>query len=252
MNGQSSILNDFLKRYDPILIIPKIVKIINGYNKSNWRIFDAIRRWWIVKWKYPIMRIIVKQMQDATAKLLYKHPDNLVFIVTRYFVYLMQYCNVFKVDPNTCLDSIFPPDTLYIKMNTEPLKEGSKITDYNIIIKSCIPVNYDKPQDDKICITNLNVNTESRQYTISQTCYDTYNSSLASTAKILYSKEFTLQEDGKLYNPNYAFSKELFEEDLEYYRIMVSQLLIFLGGLLESSTMIFFIEPNNTKNENIL
>ena len=252
MNGQSSTLNNFLKHYDPILIIPKIVKIINGFNKSNWRILDSIRRWWIVKWKYPLMRLKIKRMQDATANFLYKHPDTLVFIVTRYFVYLMQYCNVFKVDPNTCLDSIFPPDTLYIKMNTEELKDGgAKITNYNIIIKSCIPVNYDKPQDDKFCITSLNVNTESREYTISQTCYDTYNPSLASTAKVLYSKEFTLQENGRLYNPNYAFSEELLEEDLEYYRLMVSQLLIFLGGLLEASTIIFFIEPN-MKNENIL
>jgi len=186
------------------------------------------------------------KVEESTADLLYNHPDLLVFVVTRYLVYLVRYCGIFKIDPNTCLDSIFPPGSLYMSMDTKGLADGStKIDHYNVVVRTLIP----NPQDlkdrsiDKYAITRLEVDVDARAYKVAQTCYDTNDPSKAAASTILYDKGFELARDGTLYNPNYAFSKELLEEDLEYFRLMVSQIMVFLGGMLEASSMVYFVEP---------
>lgn len=245
MNGQNSILSSFLQRSDPSLLIPRLISIINDYNRDSWRIFNAIHRWWIVKVRYPLFRYLVRKVQQSTADMLFNHPDLLVFVVTRYLVYLVRYCDIFKIDPNTCLDSIFPPGSLHMSMDTQGLADGStKINHYNVVVRTLIP----NPQDlkdrslDKYSITRLEVDVDARAYKVSQICYDTNDPAKASTASVLYDKGFELARDGTLYNPNYAISKDLLEEDLEYYRLMVAQIMVFLGGMFEASSVVYFVE----------
>ena len=184
--------------------------------------------------------------------MLYNHPDQFVFVVTRYFVYLVQYSHLFKIDPNDLLDSIFEPNTIYMNMESEMMSDNSsKITKYTVIVRSFIPKIFTDPKEDKFAITNLTVDVERREYKISQICYDTNDATKFATAKILYDKSFYLQSDGTLYNPNYILSKELFDDDLDYYRLMISQIMIFLGGLLEASTELFTIKVN-PKDKHVL
>ncbi len=132
-----------------------------------------------------------------------------------------------------------------MNFRTEALVDDTKrIIGYEVLVRTLIP----NPEDlqnrecDKFAITRLEVRVDENIYHISQTCYDTNDPNNASTAKVLFDKQFELQSDGTLYNPNYAFSKELFEEDLNYYRLMISQLMVLLGGILEATTTIFFVQ----------
>lgn len=132
-----------------------------------------------------------------------------------------------------------------MNFRTEALANDTKrIIGYEVLVRTLIP----NPEDlqnregDKFAITRLEVRVDENVYHISQTCYDTNDPINASTAKVLFDKQFELQSDGTLYNPNYAFSKELFEEDLNYYRLMISQLMVLLGGILEATTTIFFVQ----------
>ena len=212
----------------------------------------SIRRWWIVKWKYPFFKAKVDGMEEDTADHLFNHPNLLVFVVTRYLVYLSQYCTAFGIKIEQFLDATFPPGALTMTMKTEDLpNNGTKIVNYNIIIRSVIPKNWHQPTEDKYAVTNLEVDVEARDFKISQTCYDTNDPSKAAASQVIYSKEFQLQRDGTLYNPNYSLSKELLQDDLDYYKLMISQLLLFIGGILEASTIILFLEPK-PENERIL
>ena len=184
-------------------------------------------------------------MEEATADLLYDHPNCLIFVVTRYFVFLSQYCHWCQININRCLDTMFPPNFLHLNLHTEPLSDDAiRITGYEIILRGMIPnpVDLRDRSGDKYAITKLEVNVDDSDFKISQTCYDTNDPNNASTASILFDKQFNLQSDGTLYNPNYAFSKELFEEDLSHFRLMIAQLMVFLGGMLEASSTIYFME----------
>lgn len=192
-----------------------------------------------------MFRRLVKSVEESTADLLYNHPDCLVFVVARYFIFLSQYCQWIGTDIHKCLDALFPPGSVYLNFRTEALANDTKrIIGYEVLVRTLIP----NPEDlqnregDKFAITRLEVRVDENVYHISQTCYDTNDPINASTAKVLFDKQFELQSDGTLYNPNYAFSKELFEEDLNYYRLMISQLMVLLGGILEATTTIFFVQ----------
>ena len=109
MNGQPSILANFLKFNDPVPLLKQIADIIQSYNKQSWNLIDSIRRWWIVKWKYPFFKAKVDGMEKDTADHLFNHPSLLVFVVTRYLVYLSQYCTAFGIKIEQFLDATFPP-----------------------------------------------------------------------------------------------------------------------------------------------
>ena len=188
---------------------------------------------------------MVKSIEESTADLLYNHPDCLIFVVARYFIFLSQYCQWIGIDVNKCLDGLFPAGSVYLNIRTEALADDTKkITGYEVLVRTLIP----NPEDlkdragDRFAITRLEVKVDENVYRIAQTCYDTNDPTKASMAQVLFDKQFELQSDGSLYNPNYAFSKELFEEDLNFYRLMISQLMVLLGSLLESTTTIFFVQ----------
>lgn len=238
-------MTDFLNRHDPSLLLPRMMKIVTDFNRQSWGILDSIRRWWITKVRYPLFRRSVRNTEEHTADLLYEHPDCLVFTVTRYFVFLVQYCSWLQMEVGKCLDGIFPPGSVYLNLHTEPLPNGSmKITGYEVIVRSLIPnpINLKDRSGDKYAVTRLEVDVDQSVFKLAQTCYDTNDSTKASTAPILFDKQFNLQSDGTLYNPNYAFSKKLFEEDMNYFKLMIAQLMILLGGMLEAATTIFFME----------
>lgn len=237
----------FLNHHDPSLLIPKMMKIVTDFNRQSWRIFDSIRRWWITKVRYPLFRRKVRNIEKHTADLLYDHPDCLIFVITRYFVFLLQYCQWLQMEVNKCLDGIFPPGSIYLNIHTEPFaNNNTRITGYEVIVRSLIPNPLDLKDrsGDKYAITRLEVNVDQSLFKISQICYDTNDPSQAATSSILFDKQFNLQSDGTLYNPNYAFSKDLLEEDMNYFKLMIAQLMILLGGMIEATTTIFFMEVN--------
>jgi hypothetical protein len=127
-------------------------------------------------------------------------------------------------------------------MDTTEQKNDIRLDALRLIVRSSIVLNLAKPEEDKYTITSLDINVLHNYYHISQICYDNSNSFLSKTSKILFNKEFRLSSDGTLENPNYVFNKSLLEEDLNYYRLMISQLMIFLGGIIDSTTTIFFID----------
>lgn len=132
-----------------------------------------------------------------------------------------------------------------MSMDTEALPNGStKINHYNVVVRTLLPnpKDFKERKEDKYAITRLEVDVDARAYKVAQTCYDTNDPSKAATATVLFDKQFELQRDGTLYNPNYAISKELLEEDLDHFRLMVSQIMVFLGGLLEASSVVYFVE----------
>ena len=125
-------------------------------------------------------------------------------------------------------------------MDTTEEKTDLRLDALRLTIRSSIVLDINKPEEDKYTVTNVEMNIQHNYYNISQICYDNSNSFLSKTAKILFNKEFRLSKDGTLENPNYVFNKGLLEEDLNYYRLMISQLMIFLGGIIDSTTTIFF------------
>lgn len=238
-------MTDFLNRYDPSLLLPKMMKMVADFNRQSWGIIDSIRRWWITKVRYPLFRRMVRKTEEYTADLLYDHPDYLIFVITRYFVFLVQYCQWLHMEIGQCLDGIFPPGSVYLNIHTEPLtNDTTRITGYEVIVRTLIPnpVDLKDRSGDKYAITRLEVDVDSSIFKLSQVCYDTNDPTKASTSRVLFDKQFNLQSDGTLYNPNYAFSKELFEEDMNYFKLMISQLMVLLGGMIEVTTTIFFME----------
>jgi hypothetical protein len=84
-------------------------------------------------------------------------------------------------------------------------------------------------------------------FEITQKCYDCKTIKEISLAPLIYEDKLVLGSDGMLHNPNYAISREIFEEDIHRYRVMIGHLMIFLAGVVEKSTDLVFVETNTLK-----
>lgn len=249
MNGLA-LLNSWLKNNDPYEYIDKVFEIYNAYNtKSKYDIINRIKHWWIEKVSYPLLRYNINKSQIKTAKLLYNHPDFLVFVVTRFLVALQSYSNRIKdVTPQMIIDNLFPNHDVVVHMKSTVIQNGFQVYNYSIYVRSFIPATIDDDDnntEDKVTITNLEVDVHKRTYVISQKIYNTNKIEEYPTADILFYKEYRLEEDGKLSNPNYALDRSLLDEDLIYYKIMISQLLIFVGGMFDTITTLYFADLNS-------
>ncbi len=236
--------------HDPILLLKPLTELCKDYNKDSWRIINSFKRWWVLNITYPLFRRKVFQSESFTAELLFKHPEALILVVTRYFLYLISYSKMFDINPHTLVASIFPSDMIHMDMDTTTENNNIRLDAIHMVIRSAIVLNLAKPEDDKYAITTINIDTNHQQYDISQICYDNNSAFMSKTSKILYNKEFRLSSDGTLINPNYILNKGLLDDDLNYYRLIISQVMIFLGGLIDSTTTVFFFDK--PKNNDIL
>lgn len=243
MSGLAT-LNSWLKNNDPYKYVDKIYDIYLSYNtKSRFNIIDKIKHWWIEKVSYPLLRYKIIKSQRDTAILLYDHPDFVVFIITRFLVSLQAYTNRIKdLTPKMVIEQLFPNKDVIVNMKVLQMPNSYQVQNYSIFVRSLIPTVANDIKGDKISITNLEVDVLSRTYVINQKVYDTNKVEELSTAKVLYYKEFRLDEDGKLSNPNYILDRSLLDDDLIYYKLMISQLMIFVGGMFDTITTIYFID----------
>ena len=159
---------------------------------------------------------------------------------------MIDYCRVFNLTTTELLDFIFDPGVISLTIShSEPDQNGEySITRYNIVVRSTIPLNLLDSSFDKYTVTSIEVDMEGSTFTLRQVCYDARNEDEAAMANVLFDKSFELDRDGRLRSPNYTISSELFEEDLEHYRLMIAQLMIFMGGLLHSTLQTVSLEPN--------
>ena len=243
MNGQQ-ILNTWLKRNDPMIIIHDRFELYNKYNSLKEGFINSIKKWWIRKVSYPLLRHRAKKVQIVTALLLYDHPDFLIFILTRFLVALQVYAEKYpKLTVDDIITALFPNNSIMLKIKIDPINMNAfSVATYELRIKSYIVTNEDDKINDKFAITTVEASIYNNYYTISQIAYDTNDESKYNTSKILYSKEFRLDADGRLSNPNYILDKTLLEEDIMYYRLIISQIMVFIGGFFDEITKLYFIE----------
>lgn len=248
MSG-TSILNTWLKKSDPVESVKKLFDIYSSFYKSSNKYADKIRKWWLENISYPIFRFKIHRIEIETSKLLFEHPDLLVFILTRFLISLQMYVDLCKnITIEDLINVLFPPNSITIKINRDMIDSKYIILGYSLIVRSYIVTDLDDIKTDKFAITTLDADIQRRDFIIAQTVYNTYDESRQSTAPIFYSKEFRLNSDGRLVNPNYILDHSLLEEDLLYYKLMISQIMVFIGGFFDEITKIYFI--NTTKNKN--
>lgn len=248
MSGQLSILNTYLDKYDPTKIIKDMVDLQNEYNRrlsyDKFPLWNRIRLAWIEKVKYPRFKRRVYNMTRKMISMLHDHPDYLLLLSQRSVSFLINYCYAYELDYRDYLYTIFGDSVLFDVRGEE--KEGGvyNIQAYTIVVRAPIPVDVDDMSKDKYSITTLDAQLSDRTYTISQKVYNCSDESQSSTAKILFENRYELDNSGRLTNPNYSFSRELLEEDLENYRLIIGQLLLFMSGMIEKSTDLVFVEMN--------
>lgn len=247
MNGLS-ILNTWLNKNDPVNCIQRIFEIYHSFYKTSYKYIDKIRRWWLEKISYPLFRYNINSIETETAKLLFNHPDLLVFVLTRFLISLQMYIDLCKsITLEELLDVLFPPNTVNIKINRDIIDSKFTVLGYNLVIRSPLVTDLDDINTDKFAITTLDVDVQRRNFIISQIVYNTKNETDYSIAPIIYEKEFKLNSDGKLVNPNYILDHDLLEEDLVYYRLMISQIMVFVGGFFHEITKLYFVDTNKAK-----
>lgn len=225
-------------------ILTELFDIYIDYNKESNKFIDKVRRWWIEKITYPLLRYKVYKVGVNTAKLLFDHPDLLVFVLTRFLICLQIYVDKYQnITVEELLNILFPPNTISLKINRDIIDSQYTILGYTLNIRSPLVTDFDNPKLDKFAILSLDADVQRRDYTISQIVYNTDNDNI-SLAPVLYNKEFRLTANGRLSNPNYILDHSLLEEDLMYYRLMISQIMSFVGGFFDELTKIYFIKTN--------
>lgn len=245
MNGPTSILNTWLKSNDPMTIIHDLFSLYNKYNSLTAdKFINKIKRWWIEKVSYPLLRHRSKKIQIATVLTLYDHPDCLIFILTRFLVALQVYVERYpKLTVNDIITSLFPNNSISLKIKVDPIDMNAfSVASFELIIRSKIVTDEEDKINDKFAITTVEASIYTGYYTIAQIAYDTDDENRYNTAKILYSKEFRLDDDGRLSNPNYVLDKSLLDEDILYYRLIISQVMVFIGGFFDEMTKLYFID----------
>lgn len=241
MNGQST-LNTWLKKNDPLAVLTELFDIYISYNKESNTFLDKIKRWWIEKVTYPLLRFKVHRVGIKTAKLLFEHPDLLVFVLTRFLICLQVYVDKYgNTTVEDLLNILFPPNTISLRIDRDIVGSQYSILGYSLNIRSPLVIDLNNISSDKFAILSLDANIQRKDYTISQIVYNTDSDNI-SLAPIIYNKEFRLTANGKLSNPNYVLDHTLLDEDLVYYRLMISQIMSFIGGFFDELTKIYFLK----------
>lgn len=243
MNGQQT-LNTWLKENDPMKVIHDLFDLYNRYNSLKEGFINNLKKWWIRKVSYPLLRHRAKKIQIITAFALYDHPDFLIFILTRFLVALQVYTERYpKLTVDDMITSLFPNNSVMLNTKVNPLDMNTfSIENYELRIRSYITTSEEDKLNDKFAITTVEVSVYNKSYAISQVVYDTNDEAKYSTSKVLYSKEFRLDPDGRLSNPNYILDKTLLDDDILYYRLIISQIMVFIGGFFDEITKLYFIE----------
>lgn len=241
MNGPS-ILNNWLNKSDPIKGLTKAFEIYHTYNTSYDKSFGKIKRWWIENVSYPLYRWRMNRLQIKTITILYNHPDLLIFILSRFLLALKVYSDFVKFSIEELLDQLFPDNSFSLQLQTNPIafnQTDLSFIGYNLVIRSFLTTDQDQK---KYAITSIEADLVKQEYTISQIAYDTDDENKYSTADILYTKEFRLGQDGKLSNPNYILDKSLLDNDLIYYKLIVSQIMAAVCGFFDEITRLYYIQ----------
>lgn len=243
MNGPT-ILNNFLKRDDPNLFLKDLFSIHSTYTKCKDNIFGRLHKWWIEKVTYPYFRYRVYKAQLETANLLYEQPSLITTVISRYIQYLVFYTNIIKdLSINDLLYYLFGDA---IKFNVRI--EQDEILYYSIFLQSIMDKDIIHEDDNKISIVLVELDFENKETIFTQVIYDTDNADEAKLADILYEHQFILGLDGELSNPNYVFDKSLLEEDLVKYRLIISQIMLFLGGVFDETCKLKFFKISQNSN----
>jgi hypothetical protein len=251
MNGQLSTLNNYLEKYDPTKIISEMIGMQMDYNKDKTyfgrkiELFEYIRLKIIEKYRYIKFKRKVNKMTHKMAEMLCDHPDYLLLLSQRSMTFFLQYCFAYELDRDKYLASIFG-DGVSVNIKSFVTDDGiNNIQAYTIIVRAPMPVDLEDSSKDRFAITTLDAQLEDRTYTLDQVCYDCPTKDMLSMAKVLYHNRFEVGSDGRMVNPNYAISKELFETDMDNYRLIIGQLLVFLAGIIDASSNLMFLERNN-------
>ena len=242
---EEDLLNSWLEVYDAVKIINTIVKIINDYEQAN-GIFKNIKRWYIKNIRYQLMfkKWYLKNHVSNTINLVFKYPKYMVLIISRYLSFLSIYCDLFHINYKSLINKVLPGNQLDLEIETNKTNTTFELLRFNLIIRNNIPI-FDKNNKimiERYAILNLECDYKTRDYTISQKCYNTNNKEYSRISNIIYEKTFFLNRNGELSNPNYILDKNLEKEDLFYYKIMIGQLCLTMWNLIAGSTNLLFIK----------
>ena len=238
-------INELLKNYDPVKNFKSIAEIIIDYNelgmKGN-RIISHIKQFYIRKIKYPITRYKIEKMEKVLADFILENPDQSLDIINRYLISYILYCHLFKLNFNEVVKKIIPNENeLSLELFTRELSNGAfELNKYNIITRYNTLCS--KESRGKYTITNLSIDVDNHEFHISQTVYDTDDYRNSSLAEVIFEKSFELDRHGRLINPNYAFSKELLEDDLKILWYMMSHVLGVMSGIYNAFTTLYFVK----------
>ena len=234
MNGPTT-LSIFLRKNDPNLFLKELFSMHSKYSKCNDGLMSKIYQWWVEKIKYPYYKYKIYKAQMETVDLLYQDPSLVTPILIRYVQFLLGYCQIQDLTVDEFLYHLFQDG---IKINYK--SDGNRIVFFSIYIQSLMDKELINTEEDKVATTLIELDLEAYRNKYSQVIFDTSNPFNASTANILQDNHFDLGLDGKLHNPNYILDASLLEEDLQKYRLIISQLMIFLGTVFDEACSLIF------------
>ena len=238
---------DFINEYDPMKLLDPFIDIINSFakNSSKYQVFNTLKKLYIINMRYPLFRRKVEKFEETTVNYLIKHPDMLIFVLSRYLTFFGSYCNIFNIKFDNVLDDLFNKDEFVLTLETEKIKDNIIVNAYTMIIRSIIPKDADvlfNMDKDLFTITRIEADITRRHFDLSQVVYDTEKFEDIKTAPVISNKEFVLRKDGRLHNPNYAFDINILEDDLMHYRYMIAHIMGCIMDIYDRMLTIKFLK----------
>lgn len=245
---------NFIEHNDPVKLLEPFLKLYSSFNKptSKYKMFNLAKQLYINKVKYPLFKRKVRKMDNDIAEYLIDHPDSLLRILSRYITFFILYCHTFNIQFVDVLDRLFDKDELAFSIDTEDEKDGIRIKGYSIVVRSLIPQASNLFQDvdgDLFAITRLEADLDHSSFDLSQNIYQASKLEDIITSRQFICKVFSLKEDGKLYNPMYAFGKELLERDKQFYRLMIAHIMGCITEIFDNLLKIQFIKITTSIEE---
>lgn len=251
--------NIFLDEYAQFKLVPHIkllreyfffldkVQILYNKVSKTGSFIEKIRLKLFIYFKYNQIRFKMFRIIKKDSTTLMKDPTRFILIITSYFCFILYYSIIMKFKVISDLIKSFNLENS-ISINTDidhieddVIRANSLINKFKIINRSNESF---KDFNNKFTITIVSIDLSHNSVEIEQTIYDCDNYFDSRTAKILYSKYFQIDSNGKIINPNYIFDESLQKEELEDYKNMISHIIDLFTTL-----MIKCIQIENKKEE---
>lgn len=256
---QQYLKNIFLDEYAQFKLVPHIKllreyfffldKIQIFYNKLSisGSFIEKLQLKLYIYFKYNLIRFKMFRIIKKDSTTLMKDPSRFIIIITSYFCFILYYSIIMKFRfINDLIKSFELNDQISVNTDIDYI-EDDKIRSNSLINKFKIVIRNNKSFkdfNDKFTITTTSIDLNHNTVEIEQTIYDCDNYFDSRTAKVLYTKYFQIDDNGKIINPNYIFDESLQKEELEDYKNMISHIIDLFTTL-----MIKCIQVENKKEE---